>query len=63
MLRWNSYRRVLPRFYGHLVTAHNGPGEVSWPEAEVFSGVQARSGGDAAVPRCERQLDRRRTGD
>jgi hypothetical protein len=33
--------RVLPRFCGHLIKAHNGPGGCHDTEAEIFSGVQA----------------------
>ena len=30
---------VLPRFYGHLVKAHNEPGGCHDTAAEIFSGV------------------------
>ena len=32
---------VLPRFYGHLVQAHNEPGGCHDTATEIFSGVQA----------------------
>jgi hypothetical protein len=47
--------RVLPRLYGHLIKAHNGPGGCHDTTTTVFSGVQARGGGDARHPggECE----------
>jgi len=33
--------RVQPRFCGHLIKAHNGPGGCHDTEAEILSGVQA----------------------
>jgi hypothetical protein len=36
-----DFNRVLPRFCGHLIKAHNGPGGCHDTEAEIFSGVQA----------------------
>lgn len=47
---------VLPRFYGHLIKSNNGPGGCHDTATEIFSGVQAGSGGDAGGARRQREL-------